>query len=210
MAATRRRQYVSEVRRQAADATKGRVLEVAKTLFAREGIDRVTIAQIAEKANVGVSTVYALCKSKEGILRELMTAALFGERFQAARAKLEGVSDPVRLIALTPHVSRAIYEGESSELGLMRGVSAFSPALRKLEQEFEDIRFAMQEDRVRLLFAQSKQAKGLKFEEARRILWMYTSREVYRMLVHEAGWTPDRYQTWLSDTLMKALVRAAS
>lgn len=207
MSRTSRRRYVSELRRQAADATKGRVLTAAKTLFARHGIDRVTIAQIAQKADVAASTVYALYKSKEGILRELMSAALFGQRFQAARAKLEGVSDPVRLIALTAQVARAIYEGESSELGLMRGASAFSSALRKLEQEFERIRFEMQEERVRLLFAQSKQAKGLAFEEARRILWMYTSRDVYRMLVHDGGWTPDRYQEWLSHTLLNELVR---
>lgn len=206
-ARTKTRQYVSELRSQAADATKDRVLNAAKTLFLRQGIDRVTIAQIAAKADVAVSTVYALFKSKEGILRGLMSAALFGQRFQAARAKLEGVTDPVRLIALTAQVARAIYEGESSELGLMRGASAFSPALRKLEQEFEKIRFDMQEERVRLLFAQSKQKSGLGFDEARRILWMYTSRDIYRMLVQEGGWTPDQYQKWLSETLVNALVR---
>jgi AcrR family transcriptional regulator len=201
------RQYVSELRSQAADATKDRVLNAAKTLFLRHGIDRVTIAQIAAKADVAVSTVYALFKSKEGILRGLMRAALFGQRFQAARARFEGVTDPVRLIALTAQVARAIYEGESSELGLMRGASAFSPALRKLEQEFEKIRFEMQEERVRLLFAQSRQKSGLGFDEARRILWMYTSRDVYRMLVYEGGWTPDQYQEWLAETLVNALVR---
>lgn len=184
------------------------MLKAAKTLFVRHGIDRVTIAQIAEKAGVAVSTVYALYKSKEGMLRALMSVALFGQRFQAARAKLEGVTDPVRLVALSAHVARAIYEAESSELGLMRGAPAFSPALRKLEREFENIRFEMQDERVRLLFAQSKQRKGLGFDEARQILWMYTSRDVDRMLVHESGWTPDRYQDWLSDTLVNALVGA--
>jgi AcrR family transcriptional regulator len=206
MSSTSKRRYVSELRRQAAGATKGRVLKAAKTLFVRHGIDRVTITQIAEKAEVAASTVYALFKSKEGILRELMSRALFGERFLAARAKLDGVTDPVKRIALTAHVARAIYEGESSELALMRGVSAFSPALRKLEREFEKIRFEMQEERVRLLFAQARHRRSLAFDEARRILWMYTSRDVYRMLVHEGGWTPDRYQEWLSDTLVTALV----
>lgn len=201
-----KREYVSKLRSQAADATKVRVLRAARALFMRHGIDRTTIAQIADKAEVSVPTVYALYKSKEGVLRELMRAALFGQRFQAAHARLKDVTDPVRLIALTAHVARAIYEGESSQLGLMRGASAFSPALRKLEQEFEKIRFAMQEERVRLLFAQSRQKKGLGFDEARRILWMYTSRDVYRMLVRESGWTPHRYQEWLSDTLVTALV----
>jgi AcrR family transcriptional regulator len=204
------RKYISALRSEAADITKTSVLEAAQALFVRHGIDRVTIAQIAKKAGVAVSTVYALYESKEGILRALLRATLFGRRFQAAFAQLEGVDDPIKLIELTAQVARAIYEGESSELGLMRGASAFSPALRKLEQEFETLRFDIQQERLRILFAQSKQRRGLTFDEARRVLWMYTSRDVYRMLVHEGGWTPGRYQEWLCDTLMKALVNPAA
>ena len=136
-----RRRYVSRSRSQAAEATKARVLRAANALFVRRGIDRTTIAQVADKAGVSAPTVYALYRSKEGILRELMRAALFGQRFQEAQAKLNGVSDPVRLLALTAQVARAIYEAESSELGLLRGASAFSPALQKLEREFETMRF---------------------------------------------------------------------
>lgn len=201
-----KRRYVSKLRRDSADATKARVLRAAKSLFARRGIDRVTVAEIAARAEVSVPTVYAICRSKEGVLRELMRGALFGEQFRAAVAKLEGESDPVRLIALSAEVARAVYEGESAELGLLRGATAFSPSLRKLEQEFEDLRLSMQEERVRRLFAEGKQRPGLELEDARRILWMYTSRDVYRMLVHESGWSADRYEEWLAETLLDALV----
>lgn len=201
-----KRQYKSATRSQAAEATKARVIEAAKKLFTRQGIDRVTIAAIAAKAGVSAPTVYGLYKSKEGLLRALMRAALFGPRFRQARATLDQVSDPIRLIALSARVARAIYESESAELGLVRGASAFSAALRKMEQEFEATRLDMQEDRVRLLFKTGRQRPGLTIEDARRILWMYTSRDIYRMLVHESGWSPDRYQRWLSDTLLAALV----
>lgn len=200
-----KRRYDSALRSRAAEATRTRVLAAARVLFARRGIDGVAIAEIAEKAGVAASTVYALYKSKEGILRALMRAALFGARFEEAQARLHGVDDPVRLIALTAHVARAIYEGESSELGLVRGASSFSPALRKMEQEFEKLRFNMQEERIRLLFAQGRQRHGLALDEARRILWMYTSRDIYRMLVHDGGWTPDQYQLWLENTLVGSL-----
>ena len=204
------RRYVSEMRSQAAEATRARVLAVAKKLFADRGIDRVTIAEIAKTAGVSLSTVYSLYKSQGGILRGLMKATLFGPAFQTAISKLQGEKDPVRLIALTPSVARAIYEAESSELGLMRGASTFSAALRQLENEFEAIRFEMQKERVELLFAQSKHKAGLSLNEARRILWMYTSRDVYRLLVHEGGWKPERYQKWLSTTLLNELVNPSS
>jgi len=35
---------------------------------------------------------------------------------------------------------------------------------------------------------------------------MFTSRDVYRLLVEEGGFTPDEYQAWLEETLVDALV----
>lgn len=135
-----------------------------------------------------------------------MERSLFGPRFQDAQNLLTGVSDPVALIELTAHVSRAIYESESSDLGLLRRASGFSPALRKMEEEFERIRYDRQAPRLKLLFASGKARPGLSLEEARRILWMYTSRDVYRMLVNDGGWTAEHYQQWLSRTLVESLV----
>ena len=206
MSSPPKRPYLSERRDSAAGATRSRILTVAKSLFALHGIDGVTVARIGRDAGVAGSTVYALFKSKEGILRALMTAALFGPRFQAAQSLLSGTTDAARLIALSAHVARAIWESEGSDLGLLRGAVGFSPSLRALEQEFEDLRFAMQEDRVRLLFAQSRARRSLDLAAARRILWMYTSRDIFRMLVHDGGWSPDQYQDWLSRTLVDALV----
>lgn len=206
MKESRRRRYTSETRTRSALETRRRILAAAAILFARKGIDRVTIDEIGTRAKVAQSTVYAIYKSKDGILRGLMEQSLFGPAFQDAQQLLLDVTDPIELIELTSHVSRAIYESESTDLGLLRRASGFSPALRKMEEEFERIRYEKQAARVELLFASGKARPGLSLEEARRILWMYTSRDVYRMLVHEGGWTADRYQQWLSTTLVEALV----
>lgn len=206
MAIRRKRRYTSRVRADSAEDTRKRILDAARSLFGRRGIDRVTIADIGARAGVAGSTVYAIFKSKTGIIRALMEQALFGGRFQSAQEHLAGVTDPVELVALTPRVARAIYESESLELGLLRNASGFSPELRKVEEEFERIRYDMQERRLRLLFDSGQARKQLSFDEARRVLWMLTSREVYRMLVDEGGWTPERYEQWLSQTLLEALV----
>ncbi|MGB8314361.1 MAG: helix-turn-helix domain-containing protein [Aestuariivirga sp.] len=182
------------------------ILDAAQALMGRKGIDKVTIAEIGEKAGVAASTIYAAYKSKEGIVRALMERTLFGGPFQTAQKLLDNVSSPVRLVELTAHVARSIYESESRGLGLLRHASGFSPELRKLEQEFERIRYDMQEKRILMLFEAGLARPGLTIEDARRILWMYTSRDVYRMMVDEGGWSPDRYQQWLSSTLVDALV----
>jgi AcrR family transcriptional regulator len=202
----RKRTYSSQVRAGSAEVTRKRILLAAKSLFGRKGIDKVKIADVGERAGVAASTVYAIYKSKDGILRALMEQSLFGNRFQEAQKLLAGLTDPVKLVELTSHVSRAIYESESSDLGLLRHSSGFSPGLRKMEQEFERTRYDMQEKRLRSLFDAGRARKGVSFDEARRIMWMYTSRDVYRMLVHEGGWSPQQYQDWISRTLLEALV----
>jgi AcrR family transcriptional regulator len=204
------RGYSSQVRAQSAEETRHRILAAAKSLFGRKGIDKVTIADIGKRAGVASSTIYAIYKSKDGILRSLMEQSLFGSRFQEAQKLLAGVADPVKLVELTSRVSRAIYESESSDLGLIRHASGFSPALRKLEQEFEKKRYDMQEKRLRLLYDAGRARKGLSFDEARRIMWMYTSRDVYRMLVQEGGWPAQWYQDWLLRTLLDALVEPSA
>lgn len=201
-----RRAYASKQREEGAAANRERVLEAARGLFSRRGIDAVTIAELAERARVSVSTVYSVFKSKEGVLHALMEAALFGQRYRVASARLDEISDPVEQIAMTAAVARAIYESESAELGLVRGASAFSPALRKIEQRFEATRFAMQEARVRNLYEKGKAKVGLPLEKARRLLWMYTGRDAYRLLVQEGGWSADEYEEWLAETLVGALV----
>jgi AcrR family transcriptional regulator len=206
MSTAKKRTYDSSVRAESAEATKAAILAAANALFSSQGIDKVKISDIAEKAGVAGSTVYSAFKSKEGILRALMQTALFGPRFRAAQSLLTGVEDPVRQVALTASVSRAIYESESGELGLLRGASSFSPSLRKIEEEFESLRYSMQEARLVALRDAGRLRAGITFEEARRIMWMHTSRDVYRTLVREGGWTPERYQEWLSETLLEALV----
>lgn len=209
MATSGKRSYRSEARAEAAERTRRRILEAGKFLFSRKGIDATTVAQIAERAGVSEPTVYATVKSKAGLLDALMHDAIFGPRFQQAQRQLDGVQDPVRRVALSAHVARAIYEGESAELSVLMKSSAFSPELRKTQQSFETLRRTMQRERIDALFAAGRARAGLDRERAAALLWMYTSRELYQKLVRESGWTPDDYQAWLEQTLRETLTDGA-
>jgi len=50
--------------------------------------------------------------------------------------------------------------------------------------------------------ASGRVRQGLTLERARDLMWMLTSRDVYRMLVLEKQWTPAAYQQWLAETLV--------
>jgi AcrR family transcriptional regulator len=200
-----KRRYDSARRTATADETKSGILAAARQLFSDHGIDQVTITQIASEAGVSASSVYSLFKSKAGILRELMRASLFGDRFRAAQETLVGENDAVKLIAKTAEIASAIYESEWIDLGLLRGSSAFSPELRAIESEFEAMRLDMQSDRIEQLYVQGMQRPGLDKDDAKRLLWMYTGRDIFRMLVVESGWSLNKYREWLSKILVAEL-----
>jgi AcrR family transcriptional regulator len=200
-----RRPYDSSSRQAAAQHAQQRLLEVARRAFIESGIDAVTIAEIAERSEVSVASVYAQFESKAGILRALMAQAIFNADYERVSARLHGVTDPRQALRLTAAVARSIYEGEQKELGLLRGAAAFSPELAKLEAEFEDRRYALQSARIELLFELKQQRPGLSFERARDLMWMLTGRDCYRMLVVEKRWSPDEYEKWLAELLVREL-----
>ena len=74
--------------------------------------------------------------------------------------------------------------------------------------QFQDV--GAQEARVSKLYAAKKGNETLSIEKARVLLWMYTSRDVYRLLVQEGGFSPDDYEQWLAGTLVDALVSQES
>jgi len=204
------RRYLSETRDRGAEATRRAILKTTLRLFSKRGIDRVTVAEIAERAGVGVSTVYALFESKEGILRVLMADALFGPPYRAVLATLDGVHDPVAQVLKTATIARVIWQAEAAELGLLRGASAFAPSLRAIEEEFERRRFELQRARLVALRKAGRMAPGLSLADARRILWALTNRETYRGLVERGGWTPAKYERWLSRTIAAQLIAPAA
>jgi AcrR family transcriptional regulator len=199
------RRYNAESRRARASETRRRILDAAKGLFAERGIDKVTVDQLSAAASVSTPTVYALFRSKAGILKALIEGAFFGDGYAKLAARTKSTNDPGELLRITASISRVIFDTEKEEIGLMRGASAFSPELKRVEVEFERIRFDLQEARARLLVRTFPAARALGLAKVRDIMWMYTGRDIYRMFVLERGWSSDEYEEWLAKTLIQAL-----
>ena len=52
----------------------------------------------------------------------------------------------------------------------------------------------------------SSLALGLSTQTATDLLWTFSNEELYRELVMERGWSADRYQAWLAETLRHQLL----
>ena len=168
----------------------------------------MTIEEIASRAKASPSTIYALFRSKSGILKEIIQGTFFGENYASVARRTEETDDPYELLRITASISRVIFDTEKKEIGLMRGTSAFSPELKRIEAEFERIRFELQEKRARLLVEQFATARKLGLTRVRDIMWMYTGRDIYRMLVLERAWSSDEYEEWLATSLIREFTGA--
>jgi len=203
----KKRVYNSESREAQAADTKRRILKAAKELFQSEGFDRVTISSIAEKAEVSKPTIYALFKSKRGVLQYLIDEALPPNRFTALVDQVMQESSPEKRLQITAGIARQIYDAERDLMDILRGATVLSREFKQLEQEREERRYQRQEESIQRMMKEKVLSKELTLEKARDIFWALTGRDLYHMLVLERGWTSDEYEKHLANLLIKTLLK---
>jgi AcrR family transcriptional regulator len=206
LAKTKKRPYKSLVRQRQAGDTRVRIVEAARALLQREGYAGMTIEGIAQRAEVSAQSVYAIFKSKTGILIELLDQSTFGADYEEAVRRALSASDPETRLRLAAPIARQIHDAQSATFDLLRGAGVVAPELAKLEQQREDLRYERQERMILSLRDAGRLQPGLDYATARDIFWMLTGRDVYRMLVRERGWSSQKYQDWLADSLVHCLL----
>jgi AcrR family transcriptional regulator len=207
MAKEKKRTYNSENRGAQAVQTRSRILEAAKELFQTEGFDRVTINKIAQASEVSMPTIYAVFKSKRGMLQSLIDDALPPEQFAALVDNALQEKSPTKYLCISAKLARHIYDAERELMDILRGASVVAPEFKELEQEREKRRYERQEESVKKMLKEKSLAAGLTLQKARDILWTLTGRDIYRMLVVEKGWTSNEYEKWLAQLLVQSLLK---
>ena len=202
----KKRIYNSEARNVLAAQTRDRILVAAKKLFQAEGFECVTIEKLAQEAEVSMPTIYSLFQSKRGILRALMDEALPSDQFEALVEAAEQEKSPQGLFAISAKIARQMYDAERAQMDVFRGASVLAPEFKKLEKERELRRYKRQEGTIKAFVKSKSLAKGLSLSKVQDILWAFTGRDMYRMLVIEQGWKSDEYEKWLAELLVKTLI----
>src|SRR5437667_8862632 len=202
----KKRPYKSLVRQRQAGDTRRRIVEATRQLLASEGYAGMTIEAIAQRGEVSAQRVYAIFKSKTGILTEVLDQSTFGADYEDAVRQAMSASDPEMLLRFAARIARQVHDAQSATFDLLRGASVVAPELAKLEQQRERLRYERQESMIISAPAAGRLRPGLDHGTARDIFWMFTGRDVYRMLVRERGWSSQKYQDWLADTLVHSLL----
>jgi AcrR family transcriptional regulator len=202
----KKRLYRSLVRQRQAGDTRRRIVDATRELLHSQGYAGMTIEAIAERAEVSAQSVYAIFKSKTGILMELLDQSTFGADYEDAVRQALSASDPESRLRLAAPIARQIHDAQSATFDLLRGSGVVAPELAKLEEERECLRYERQARMIMSLRDAGRLRPELTYSTARDILWMLTGRDVYRMLVRERKWPSQKYQDWLADTLVRSLL----
>jgi AcrR family transcriptional regulator len=168
----------------------------------------MTIEAIAQQAEVSAQSVYAIFKSKTGILIELLDQSMFGTDYEEVVQRTLSASDPENRLRLAAGVAKQIRSAQSAMFDLLRGAGVVAPELAKLQQQRERLRYKKEEGMISFLRDSGSLRPDIDHQTARDVFWMLTGGDVYRMLVHERGWSPQQYQDWLADTLVHSLLKA--
>src|SRR6266481_123290 len=202
----KKRPYKSLVRQRQAGDTRRRIVEATRQFLQSEGYAGMTVEAIAQRAEVSAQSVYALFKSKTGILIELLDQSTFGADYEDAVRQALSASDPETRLRLAARIARQIHDAQSATFDLLRGAGVVAPELAKLERQRERLRYERQERMIISLRDAGRLRPELDHTTARDIFWMLTGRDAYRMLVRERGWSSQKYEDWLADSLVHSLL----
>lgn len=209
-----RRKYDSRRRREQAARTRQDIVTAAHDLFVEHGYVGATMTDIAAAAGVAVETIYRGFGSKAGLFEAVVEAAVAGG---AARAMV-GVEDRPAIRAVIdetdPRKQLALYAatqpGIQARIGplvrVLKVATEVDEDLAAIWDQLEHQRLEGMGRFARLLAERGVLRPGLTADDARDILWTINSHAVYEKLVDQRGWSPERYEQWVADTLVATLL----
>ena len=204
--ATRRR-YDSSLRAKRAEETRASIVGAATALFTSKGWANTGMRAVARDAGVAVETLYSHFSSKRKLFDAVVDQAVVGDDAPIAVAER-----PEFLAMGRGRRADRLAAAASLATSINRRTAPFAKLIREAATSDEEVAGLLGATRER-----QRQDVGAALElivgrpptdDERDGAWAIVSPEVYLLLVEESGWSLDRYQQWLSDTLARTLPRA--
>jgi AcrR family transcriptional regulator len=187
------------------------VVDAARVLFVERGYSATTIDAISDRSDVPAPTVYRLFSSKLGILKALLDTSIAGDdqalslQERPEVAALFAERDAETLLAGFAGMTVAINARSTDVYRILSSASSSDPAAAELLADYQQRR-AEGQGRVARILARARALRpGLRERDAADLIHALMSPELYRLLVVDRGWAPERYQQWLARTLVDQL-----
>ena len=190
-------------RQQQALATRRRIAAAARGVFASEGYAGASIESIARSAGVATRTVYAAFGTKKNILGAV--CALWLEEAQVAETFMRGMEepDPRKRLATIPEANRRQWEKGIDVIRILQSAATDDASVDRMLHGWMDDRSGGVREILKGVARAFRPGMGI--ETAMVIVRGLSVPELYMELTGQ-GWSPARYQSWLTETLEHQLL----
>jgi AcrR family transcriptional regulator len=188
------------------------MLEAAVDLLVQRGYANTTLAMVAQRAGTGAPTVYKAFGNKPGMVNAAFDYAAAGDDdptpiHQRERAiVIKAEPNPVRKLEIyTDGLLGTLTRSARLQL-IARAGAEIDPDMKVIWEQITSRRlFGMG-----IIAANLSEGRHLRADvseqEARDVLWAYTSPELYELMVLKRGWSGPRYRDWVCRALIHALL----
>jgi len=205
-----RRAYNSNRRRERSRDTHNALLDAASKRFLANGYTATTIDSIASDAAVSAATIYKTYGGKSGIVRALCQRALGGQGPIPAEQRSDALQanegDPRKVIEGWGRLTAEVAPRVAPLLLLLRDAADGEPTAGALLAELDGDRYARMTRNARYLVNGGHARPGVGLAEASDVLWMYSSPELYDLLVRRRKWNLRRYSQFIARAITNALL----
>ena len=196
----------SNYRKEQAEATKDRIAEAARRLFAEQGYGSTSIQAIAGEAGVAVRTVYASFGTKRAVLSHICERWLEKAKARERAGDVFAEPAPARRLAGAASWLTELYAADFEVVMIFEAATDESPETRELLRA----KLAGRNEVMDAMIASLDGHLAVPLPEAQAVYRALAASGVYRELVHESGWTPEHFQRWLTDALHRHLFGAVA
>lgn len=188
------------------------VIDAARTLFVDRGYAATTIEAISTASGVPPATVYRLFSSKRGILKAILDVSIAGDDQPVALPQRPRVQtlladpDPRNQVAGFVAIASEVNSRTAPVYRILVGAASSDPDAAALLEDLNRQRRTGQGGLARALGRAGALRPGLREAEAADSIYALMSPEVYRLLVVDRGWSPKRYERWLTQLLVDYLL----
>jgi AcrR family transcriptional regulator len=188
------------------------VVDAARQLFIETGYAATTMEAISQRAGVPQATLYRLFTNKLGVLKVLLDVSIAGDDEPVEVAQRPPVRslldepDPRRVLAGFAAITTGINRRTNDVYTVLDRAADSDPGAADLLRVLAEQRARGQQHIVHTLHRDGRLGAGMTAQAASDIVHALMSPEMYRMLVTDRGWAPERYQQWAADTLVQQLL----
>lgn len=195
-----KRKYDSELRSSRAAETRLRIQKSARRLIADTGFEGTTVNAIAADAGVSPQTIYSVFGSKAAIIASMLTHLEKEAGEAESIAALMAEPDPHRQLQIFSEWIRRLFD-MSADIFTIVAQSPGEPSLVEIRENGDARRLGG----CKMLAGMWAEKGALKDDadpdSAAEQLWVLTSFATYLNCVRGLGWSSDRYEKWVVDSV---------